>query len=71
MHGLPKQLVWTDSVAMGVILIIIGLCVCIEALAGFLPSLIGAAVVGVIIAGAGVVLVRQGMSLRPRVKTDG
>jgi hypothetical protein len=56
---------------MGVILIIVGLCVCIEALAGFLPSLIGAAVVGVIIAGAGVVLVRQGMSLRPRVKTDG
>jgi hypothetical protein len=56
---------------MGVILIVVGLCVCTGAVAGFLPSLIGAAVVGIIIAGAGIVLVRQGMGLRPRVTTDG
>ena len=68
---MPRELVWTDSLAMGVILILVGLCVCVGAVAGFLPSLLGAILVGLVMAGVGVILVRQGMGLRPQSTTDG
>ena len=69
MPDLRREFVWTDSVAMGVILVLVGLAVWLGALAGFLPSLLGAFLVGVVIIALGIVLVRQGMRLRPHAKS--
>ena len=66
-----RDLVWTDSVAMGIILVIVGLAVCMGGVVGFLPSLLGALLLGIVLAGAGIAIVRQGMKLRPHGESHG
>ena len=66
---MKRNLVWTDSVAMGIILIVIGLSVCLAGAGVRFPFFLGALVLGVLLAGVGIALVRQGLRLRPRETT--
>ena len=66
-----RELVWTDSMVMGIILIIVGLAVSLGGVAGLLPSFLGAILLGVVLAGVGIALVRQGLRLRPHDTTHG
>jgi uncharacterized membrane protein HdeD (DUF308 family) len=59
-----REFIWTDSLVMGIILIVAGLFVCVGAF-GSQISFLGGLILGVVLAVAGVVLVRQGLKLRP------
>lgn len=62
---LPRELIWTDSLAVGVILVITRLLVYVGALVGHL-SILGSLMPGVVFMALGAMLVRQVIRLRPR-----
>ena len=57
--------------AMGIILVVVGLAVCLGAVVGLIPSLLCAVLLGVVLAIVGILLVRQGMRLRPHEESHG
>ena len=62
---MSKNLVWIDSVVMGVILVIVGFSVCLVAIGGESSFNFGAFLLGILFAGVGIVLVRNGLRHRP------
>jgi len=56
---------------MGIILVVVGLAVCLGAVVGLIPSLLCAVLLGVVLAIVGILLVRQGMRLRPHEESHG
>jgi hypothetical protein len=65
LRSLSKRLIWIDSLAMGAVLILAGFAMFLAATGIGFPSYIGFLVLGILLLGAGVALVRQGLRNRP------
>jgi uncharacterized membrane protein HdeD (DUF308 family) len=63
---MSRRLVWIDSVAMGIVLIVVGLSIFLVMTETRFPFYIGALLLGILFAAMGIVLVRQGLGRRPR-----
>ena len=63
---MSKNLVWIDSVAMGVVLVILGFSVCLAAIGAESHFNVGVFLLGILFAGIGIMLVRSGLRHRPR-----
>lgn len=62
---MSKSFVWIDSVAMGVILVILGFSVCLVAIGIESHFNVGIFLFGILFAGIGIALVRSGLRHRP------
>ncbi len=61
---MSKNLVWIDSVVMGVILVILGFSVCLVAIGVESSFNFGVFLMGVLFAGVGIALFRNGLRHR-------
>ena len=69
---MSRNLIWIDSVAMGAVLVIVGVAICLAGVGVRSPLYLGPLLLGILLGGVGLALIIQGLRHRPaEVKAAG